>query len=158
MPFNCNPAQYGTYLLQCVHQADREWLPEQFLQRCFGRRGPVEWLPRSPDLTRLDFHLCDHLKAKVYAVKVCNVGHLQERIVMRAVRSCHKQFTEFSWIARLRWREWCTCRVYFVLVVSGVACGSTLMGHSVDSLYNCFVALKHRKKLSFICPLPRIFC
>uniref|UniRef100_A0A803JU31 Tc1-like transposase DDE domain-containing protein n=1 Tax=Xenopus tropicalis TaxID=8364 RepID=A0A803JU31_XENTR len=42
-----------------------------------GRRGPVEWPPRSPDLTPLDFYLWGHLKAIVYAVKIRDVQHLK---------------------------------------------------------------------------------
>ena len=32
----------------------RAWLDEIFPNRWIGRRGPVEWVPRSPDLTPLD--------------------------------------------------------------------------------------------------------
>ena len=32
-----------------------------------GRRGPIEWPARSPDLTPLDFYLWGHLKDLVYA-------------------------------------------------------------------------------------------
>ncbi|GFG31161.1 hypothetical protein Cfor_08628 [Coptotermes formosanus] len=33
----------------------RNWLKEVFLMRWIGRSGPIEWSPRSPDLTSLDF-------------------------------------------------------------------------------------------------------
>jgi hypothetical protein len=45
-----------------------------------GRRGPVEWPPRPPDLSPLDFYLCGHLKAMVYQVKIRNMNHRKERI------------------------------------------------------------------------------
>ncbi|XP_056413945.1 membrane cofactor protein-like isoform X7 [Hyla sarda] len=48
----------------------RAFLDEQFPGKWIGHRGPVEWPPRSPDLTTLDFHLWGHLKAIVYAVKI----------------------------------------------------------------------------------------
>uniref|UniRef100_A0AAX7UMF9 Uncharacterized protein n=1 Tax=Astatotilapia calliptera TaxID=8154 RepID=A0AAX7UMF9_ASTCA len=35
----------------------RAFLDEQFPGKWIGRRGPVEWPPRSPDLTPLDFYL-----------------------------------------------------------------------------------------------------
>jgi hypothetical protein len=41
----------------------RNYLSEQFPNRWIGRRGLVEWPPRSPDLTPLDFFLWGHLKS-----------------------------------------------------------------------------------------------
>ena len=51
-----------------------------------GRRGPVEWPPRSPDLSPLDFYLWRHLKFMVYQVKIQDINHLKERIT-DAIRS-----------------------------------------------------------------------
>uniref|UniRef100_A0AAR2KFA0 Tc1-like transposase DDE domain-containing protein n=1 Tax=Pygocentrus nattereri TaxID=42514 RepID=A0AAR2KFA0_PYGNA len=48
------PPHYG-----CQVQA---FLDEQFPGKWIGRRGPVEWPPRSPDLTPLDSYLWGHLK------------------------------------------------------------------------------------------------
>uniref|UniRef100_A0AAR2JP33 Transposase Tc1-like domain-containing protein n=4 Tax=Pygocentrus nattereri TaxID=42514 RepID=A0AAR2JP33_PYGNA len=42
---------------------------------------PVEWPPRSPDLTPLDFYLWGHVKAIVYAVKIRDLQHLKLRIL-----------------------------------------------------------------------------
>jgi hypothetical protein len=58
----------------------RCWLDRQFPGYWFGRRGPVEWPPRSPDLTALDFHLWGHLKAMLYQVKIQNLDYLKEFI------------------------------------------------------------------------------
>jgi hypothetical protein len=58
----------------------RQFLDEQFPGHWIGRRGPVEWPPRSPDLTPLDFYLWGHLKSIVYEVKINNVAHLCRRI------------------------------------------------------------------------------
>lgn len=33
----------------------------------FGRSGPIPWLPRSPDLTPIDFFLWGHVKQLVNA-------------------------------------------------------------------------------------------
>ena len=44
----------------------RDWLDQRFPGRRFGRRGPVSWPPRSPDLNPLDFFLWGHVKAYVY--------------------------------------------------------------------------------------------
>ncbi|KAL1279171.1 hypothetical protein QQF64_025844 [Cirrhinus molitorella] len=59
----------------------RAFLDEQFPEKWIGHRGPVEWPPRSPDLTPLDFYLWGHLKAIVYGVKIRDVQHLKLRIL-----------------------------------------------------------------------------
>ncbi|KAL1268514.1 hypothetical protein QQF64_033877 [Cirrhinus molitorella] len=59
----------------------RAFLDEQFPEKWIGRRGPVEWPPRSHDLTHLDFYLWGHLKAIVYGVKIRDVQHLKLRIL-----------------------------------------------------------------------------
>ena len=66
------PPHYG---LQ-VHR----YLDYQFPEAWIGRRGPVEWPSRSPDLSPLDFYLWGHLKAMVYQKKIRNINHLMERI------------------------------------------------------------------------------
>ena len=37
----------------------RRWLGRQFTGQWIGRRGPVEWPPRSPDRNPLDFNFGD---------------------------------------------------------------------------------------------------
>ena len=44
----------------------RDWLDENLANRWIGRRGSVEWPPRSPDLSPLDFFLWGYLKSKVH--------------------------------------------------------------------------------------------
>lgn len=58
----------------------RQWLNENFPDKWIGRRGPVEWAPRSPDLNPLDFAFWGYLKAQVYKVKIQGLSHLRERI------------------------------------------------------------------------------
>ena len=43
------PPHYGHYV--------RQWLCENFPRKWIGRRGPIEWPARSPDLTPPDFFL-----------------------------------------------------------------------------------------------------
>ena len=45
-----------------------------------GRGGPVEWPPRSPDLTPCDFFLWGHIKGKVYNTPVTSLEDLKTRI------------------------------------------------------------------------------
>lgn len=58
----------------------RQWLDEKFPERWLGRRGPVEWPPRSPDLTPPDFFLWGVLKERVYAKKPQTIEDLKHEI------------------------------------------------------------------------------
>jgi hypothetical protein len=55
-----------------------------FLNNTFGewigRRRTVEWPPRSPDLTPMDFTVWGIMKDRVYSVKIRDLEHLKERI------------------------------------------------------------------------------
>lgn len=62
------PPHYG--------QAVREYLDDTFDQ-WIGRRGTIEWPPRSPDLTPCDFSLWGIIKDRVYAAKPRDVDHLK---------------------------------------------------------------------------------
>jgi hypothetical protein len=46
----------------------RQWFNVTYLRRWIGRRGPIIWPPRSPDLTPMDIFLWVHLVEQVYAV------------------------------------------------------------------------------------------
>jgi len=62
------PRHYG--------QVVRDYLDDTFLQ-WIGRRGTVEWPPRSPDLTPCDFSLWGIIKDRVYAQKPRDLNHLK---------------------------------------------------------------------------------
>jgi hypothetical protein len=53
-----------------------ENLPGQWI----GRRGAVEFPPRSPDLTPLDFYLWGTLKDVVYCTKLATLAIFREEI------------------------------------------------------------------------------
>lgn len=59
----------------------REWLDNHYPEQWIGRRGPIEWPPRSPDLTPLDFFLWGHLKSVVFKTQPDSIEQLQQRIV-----------------------------------------------------------------------------
>lgn len=59
----------------------RQYLNGRFPGRWIGRRGPVQWPARSPDLTPLDFFLWGHLKSQVYKTRVADLDDLRARIV-----------------------------------------------------------------------------
>ena len=55
-------------------------LKGKFGERVISRNGPVEWLPRSCDLTPLDFFLWGHIKSLVYANKPATLDDLKDNI------------------------------------------------------------------------------
>ena len=63
----------------------RNKLDEKLPGRWIGRRGPIEWPARSPDLTPLDFFFWGFIKDKVYKTKfdLADVEHLKEEITRR---------------------------------------------------------------------------
>ena len=75
----------------------RAWLDGNFPGQWIGRGGPVEWPPRSPDLTPLDFFLWGYIKTLVYETAPQDLEDLQQRIrdacgtvhvgMLRAVRN-----------------------------------------------------------------------
>jgi transposase len=62
----------------------RELLDETFEDKWIGRRGTIEWPPRSPDLSPLDYFFWGVLKGKVYETKPANIEALKERILEEA--------------------------------------------------------------------------
>lgn len=62
----------------------RRFLDNTFNERWIGRRGPIEWPPRSPDLTPMDFFFWGHVKNRVYVDRPENLQDLMERIRQEA--------------------------------------------------------------------------
>lgn len=58
----------------------RDFLNDMFGDQWIGRGGPIDWPPRSPDLTPLDFFLWGYLKDKIYVNKPPDVETLKNRI------------------------------------------------------------------------------
>lgn len=59
----------------------RSWLDNKFPERWIGRRGPIDWPPRSPDMTPLDFYLWGYLKHVIYGKEAKNLEELKENII-----------------------------------------------------------------------------
>ena len=55
-------------------------LNERFPDAWIGRGGPIPWPPRRPGLSPLDYFLWGYIKNIVYAEKIRNIQHLQERM------------------------------------------------------------------------------
>ena len=58
----------------------RDWLNQKFANRWIGRRGPIEWPARSPDLAPCDFFLWGYLKNIVYQERPTTLDELKSRI------------------------------------------------------------------------------
>ncbi|XP_030848369.1 uncharacterized protein LOC115926899 [Strongylocentrotus purpuratus] len=58
----------------------RNRLAELFNERVIATYHPVEWPPRSPDLTPCDFFLWGYLKSKVFTSPPRDLGDLRRRI------------------------------------------------------------------------------
>lgn len=58
----------------------RNFLDAAFPGQWIGRRGAVEWPPRSPDLSPLDFFLWGHLKSVVFNSRPRTLDDLKTRI------------------------------------------------------------------------------
>ena len=59
----------------------RELLNDNFVEQWIGRGDPVEWTPRSPDLSPLDFFLWGYLKRKVYSNRPATTEELKKNII-----------------------------------------------------------------------------
>lgn len=59
----------------------RNYLDAAFPGSWIGRRGAIEWPPRSPDMNPLDYFLWGHLKSKVYKTQPTDIEDLRQRII-----------------------------------------------------------------------------
>jgi hypothetical protein len=55
----------------------KAFLDQQFPGKWIGRRDPIAWPPRSPDLTPLDLFLWEYIKYLVCQSKVQDVAELR---------------------------------------------------------------------------------
>ncbi|GFU56228.1 DUF4817 domain-containing protein [Trichonephila clavipes] len=61
-------------------RASIDLLKDTFGDRLISRFGPVNWPPRSCDLTPLDYFLWGYVKSLVYADKLQTLDHLEDNI------------------------------------------------------------------------------
>ncbi|GFW30869.1 HTH_Tnp_Tc3_2 domain-containing protein [Trichonephila clavipes] len=94
----------------CLHswcngaaRATIDLLKETFGDRLISRFGPVNWPPRSCDLTPLDYFLWGYVKSLVYADKPQTFDHLENNI-RRVIADIRPQMLEKvieNWTSRL---------------------------------------------------------
>ncbi|GFY14687.1 uncharacterized protein TNCV_647311 [Trichonephila clavipes] len=86
-------------------------LKDTFGDRLISRFGPVNWPPKSCDLTPLDYFLWGYVKSLVYADKPQTLDHLEDNI-RRVIADIRPQMLEKvieNWTSRLDYIR--ACRV-----------------------------------------------
>ncbi|GFT41621.1 uncharacterized protein TNCV_4183221 [Trichonephila clavipes] len=84
-------------------RATIDLLKDTFGDRLISRFGPVNWPPRSCDLTLLDYFLWGYVKSLVYADKPQTLDHLENNI-RRVIADIRPQMLEKvieNWTSRL---------------------------------------------------------
>ncbi|GFW13613.1 DUF4817 domain-containing protein [Trichonephila clavipes] len=84
-------------------RATIDLLKDMFGDRLISRFGPVNWPPRSCDLTPLDYFLGGYIKSLVYADKPQTLDHLEDNI-RRVIADIRPQMLEKvieNWTSRL---------------------------------------------------------
>ncbi|GFX78015.1 putative LOC100569746 [Trichonephila clavipes] len=84
-------------------RATIDLLKDTFGDRLISRLGPVNWPPRSCDLTPLDYFLWGYVKSLVYADKPQTLDHLEDNI-RRVIADIRPQMLEKvieNWTSRL---------------------------------------------------------
>ncbi|GFU07362.1 uncharacterized protein TNCV_2130711 [Trichonephila clavipes] len=84
-------------------RATIDLLKGTFGDRLISRFGPVNWPPRSCDLTPLDYFLWGYVKSLIYADKPQTLDHLEDNI-RRVIADIRPQMLEKvieNWTSRL---------------------------------------------------------
>ncbi|GFU61735.1 uncharacterized protein TNCV_4612131 [Trichonephila clavipes] len=84
-------------------RATIDLLKDTFGGRLISRFGPVNWSPRSCDLTPLDYFLWGYVKSLVYADKPHTLDHLEDKICRVIAIYGHKCWKKSSKIGRPDW-------------------------------------------------------
>ncbi|GFU59397.1 DUF4817 domain-containing protein [Trichonephila clavipes] len=86
-------------------RATMDLLKDTFGDRLISRFGPVNWPPRSCDLTPLDYFLWSYVKSLVYADKPQTLDHLEDNIrrVIADIRPQMLEKVNENWTSRLEY-------------------------------------------------------
>ncbi|GFV59370.1 hypothetical protein TNCV_4633461 [Trichonephila clavipes] len=89
--------------IQARARATIDLLKDTFGDRLISRFGPVNWPPRSCDLTPLDYFLWGYVKSLVYADKPQTLDHLEDNIrgVIADIRPQMLEKVIENWTSRL---------------------------------------------------------
>ncbi|GFS61996.1 hypothetical protein TNCV_2592781 [Trichonephila clavipes] len=84
-------------------RATIDLLKDTFGDRLISRFGPVNWPPRSCDLTPLDYFLWGYVKSLIYADKPQTLDHLEDNILHVIAVIRHKCWKKSSKVGRPDW-------------------------------------------------------
>ncbi|GFU22290.1 uncharacterized protein TNCV_4856311 [Trichonephila clavipes] len=102
MSRSCGSNKSAQHVTQLVPTIDL--LKDTFGDRLISRFGPVNWPPRSCNLTPLDYFLWwDYVKALVYADKPQTLDHLKTTFAVLLTICSHKCWKKSSKIGRPDW-------------------------------------------------------
>ncbi|GFT67435.1 putative DD41D transposase [Trichonephila clavipes] len=107
-------------------RATIDLLKDTFGVRLISRFGPVNWPPRSCDLTPLDYFLWGYVKSLVYADKPQTLDHLEDNI-RRVIADIRPQMLEKS--LKIGRPDWTTSEpaVTVLLQKSYLKCNATIL-------------------------------
>ncbi|GFY24559.1 DUF4817 domain-containing protein [Trichonephila clavipes] len=77
-------------------RATIDLLKDMFGDRLISRFGPVNWPPRSCDLTPLDYFLWGYVKSLVYADKPQTLDHLEDNFRRVIANKCWKKSSKIG--------------------------------------------------------------
>ncbi|GFT14423.1 putative transposable element [Trichonephila clavipes] len=99
-------------------------LKDTFGDRLISRFGPVNWPPRSCDLTPLDYFLWGYVKSLVYADKPQTLDHLEDNI-RRVIADIRRKMLEK--VIEIRRPDWTTSEpaVAVLCQISYLKCNAT---------------------------------
>ncbi|GFX14813.1 putative LOC100569746 [Trichonephila clavipes] len=121
-------------------RATIDLLKDTFGDHLISRFGPVNWPPRSCDLTPLDYFLWDYVKSLVYADKPQTLDHLEDNI-RRVIADIRPQMLEKvieNWTSRLD---------YIRASPSYLKCNATRLSFELKKIrvnriiHRCFIAI-----------------
>ncbi|GFU01350.1 DUF4817 domain-containing protein [Trichonephila clavipes] len=98
-----HPEKLTVWCALWAARAAIDLLKDTFGDRLISRFGPVNWPPRSCDLTQLDYFLWGYVKSLVYADKPQTLDHLEDNI-RRVIANIRPQMLEKvieNWTSRL---------------------------------------------------------
>ncbi|GFT93279.1 uncharacterized protein TNCV_2220381 [Trichonephila clavipes] len=99
--WSCGSNKTAQHITQLVPQSDL--LKDTLGDRLISRFGPLNWPPRSCDLTPLDYFLWGYVKSLVYADKPQTLDHLEDNIrhVIADIRPQMLEKVIENWTSRL---------------------------------------------------------
>ncbi|GFX81084.1 uncharacterized protein TNCV_1910771 [Trichonephila clavipes] len=127
-------------------RATIDLLKDTFGDRLISRFGPVNWPPRSCDLTLLDYFLLGYVKSSVYADKPQTLDHLEDNI-RRVIADIRPQMLEKvieNWTSRSDYIR-ASCGSHTPQIIFKMYCHKIIFRikkiHVNRIIHRCFIAI-----------------